>query len=206
MRYSFKLLSLPTILLWNQKRWLNHLANLNNPVLCFSIKDLLRKKERKKERKKLLTYINTKSPDSHPGSSVLSSVSLRLWLYLLIFRSHRQRYWPGQHYSVKIPLRKTLGRKWWYATGLHNQTFRSAAPQPWRVKAEVPLSEMFGYVTQLRTITSGRASSSMEFSHYNAAPANIAADVIEKSKGTVKAWVIQKIIQKSLDESPGFLC
>ena len=46
---------------------------------------------------------------------------------------------------------------------------------------------MFGYVTQLRTITSGRASSSMEFSHYSAAPANIAADVIEKSKGTVKA-------------------
>lgn len=55
------------------------------------------------------------------------------------------------------------------------------------VKAEVPLSEMFGYVTQLRTITSGRASSSMEFSHYNPAPNNIAADVIEKSKGTVKA-------------------
>ena len=55
------------------------------------------------------------------------------------------------------------------------------------VKAEVPLSEMFGYVTQLRTITSGRASSSMEFSHFNQAPANIAADVIEKAKGAVKA-------------------
>lgn len=55
------------------------------------------------------------------------------------------------------------------------------------VKAEVPLSEMFGYVTQLRTITSGRASSSMEFSHYSAAPTNIAADVIEKAKGAVKA-------------------
>jgi len=55
------------------------------------------------------------------------------------------------------------------------------------VKAEVPLSEMFGYVTQLRTITSGRASSSMEFSHFAQAPANIAADVIEKAKGTVKA-------------------
>jgi elongation factor G len=54
------------------------------------------------------------------------------------------------------------------------------------VKADVPLSEMFGYVTELRTITSGRASSSMEFSHYAPAPANIAADVIEKSKGTVK--------------------
>ena len=55
------------------------------------------------------------------------------------------------------------------------------------VKAEVPLSEMFGYVTQLRTITSGRASSSMEFSHFNQAPANIAADGIEKAKGAVKA-------------------
>jgi len=55
------------------------------------------------------------------------------------------------------------------------------------VKTEVPLSEMFGYVTQLRTITSGRASSSMEFSHFNQAPANIAADVIEKAKGAVKA-------------------
>lgn len=55
------------------------------------------------------------------------------------------------------------------------------------VKAEVPLSEMFGYVTQLRTITSGRASSSMEFSHFTPAPANIAADVIEKAKGAVKA-------------------
>jgi elongation factor G len=51
------------------------------------------------------------------------------------------------------------------------------------VKAKVPLSEMFGYVTQLRTLTSGRASSTMEFSHYAEAPANIAADVISKSKG-----------------------
>ena len=54
------------------------------------------------------------------------------------------------------------------------------------ISAEVPLGEMFGYVTQLRTITSGRASSSMEFSHYQAAPKNIAEDVIEKAKGTVK--------------------
>ncbi len=54
------------------------------------------------------------------------------------------------------------------------------------IQAEVPLSEMFGYVTQLRTITSGRASSSMEFSHYSPAPAGIAKEVIEKSKGTVK--------------------
>jgi elongation factor G len=51
------------------------------------------------------------------------------------------------------------------------------------IQAEVPLSEMFGYVTQLRTITSGRASSSMEFSHYNEAPAGVAKEVIEKAKG-----------------------
>ncbi len=54
------------------------------------------------------------------------------------------------------------------------------------IQAEVPLSEMFGYVTQLRTITSGRASSSMEFSHYAAAPTNVANEVIEKAKGAVK--------------------
>jgi elongation factor G len=54
------------------------------------------------------------------------------------------------------------------------------------IQAEVPLSEMFGYVTHLRTITSGRASSTMEFSHYQEAPKGIALDVIEKAKG-VKA-------------------
>ncbi len=51
------------------------------------------------------------------------------------------------------------------------------------IKADVPLSEMFGYVTHLRTITSGRASSSMEFSHYAAAPKGIAKEVIDKVKG-----------------------
>ncbi len=51
------------------------------------------------------------------------------------------------------------------------------------VKAKVPLSEMFGYVTQLRTITSGRASSTMEFSHYAEVPKNIAEEVIAKAKG-----------------------
>ncbi len=51
------------------------------------------------------------------------------------------------------------------------------------VKADVPLSEMFGYVTQLRTITSGRASSTMEFSHYADAPRNIADEVVAKVKG-----------------------
>ncbi|MBK9335259.1 MAG: elongation factor G [Lewinellaceae bacterium] len=51
------------------------------------------------------------------------------------------------------------------------------------IQAEVPLSEMFGYVTSLRTLTSGRASSTMEFSHYTAAPENVAKQVIEKAKG-----------------------
>ncbi len=51
------------------------------------------------------------------------------------------------------------------------------------VKADVPLSEMFGYVTQLRTLSSGRASSSMEFSHYTEAPRNVAEEVVAKSNG-----------------------
>jgi len=51
------------------------------------------------------------------------------------------------------------------------------------IQAEVPLAEMFGYVTQLRTITSGRASSTMEFSHYAEAPSGVAKDVMEKAKG-----------------------
>jgi elongation factor G len=46
---------------------------------------------------------------------------------------------------------------------------------------------MFGYVTQLRTITSGRATSTMEFSHYEEAPKNIADEVIAKVKGKVEA-------------------
>jgi elongation factor G len=46
---------------------------------------------------------------------------------------------------------------------------------------------MFGYVTQLRTITSGRATSSMEFSHFEQAPKNIADEVIAKAKGKVEA-------------------
>jgi elongation factor G len=51
------------------------------------------------------------------------------------------------------------------------------------VKAKVPLSEMFGYVTTLRTITSGRATSSMEFSHYSDTPRNIADEVLKKVNG-----------------------
>lgn len=55
------------------------------------------------------------------------------------------------------------------------------------IKAKVPLSEMFGYVTQLRTITSGRATSILEFSHFAPAPANVAEEVVAKSKGKVAA-------------------
>jgi len=55
------------------------------------------------------------------------------------------------------------------------------------IKAKVPLSEMFGYVTDLRTITSGRATSIMEFSHYAQAPNNITETVVSKAKGKVKA-------------------
>ena len=51
------------------------------------------------------------------------------------------------------------------------------------VKADVPLSEMFGYVTTLRTLSSGRATSTMEFSHYAETPSNISEAVITKAKG-----------------------
>jgi len=51
------------------------------------------------------------------------------------------------------------------------------------IKADVPLSEMFGYVTTLRTLSSGRATSTMEFSHYAETPSNISEEVIKKAKG-----------------------
>lgn len=51
------------------------------------------------------------------------------------------------------------------------------------IKAEVPLSEMFGYVTALRTLSSGRATSTMEFSHYAETPSNIAEEVVKAAKG-----------------------
>ncbi len=54
------------------------------------------------------------------------------------------------------------------------------------IKAKVPLSEMFGYVTVLRTLSSGRATSSMEFSHFDEVPANIAKEIIEKNAGRRK--------------------
>ncbi|MGM0679595.1 MAG: elongation factor G [Pseudomonadota bacterium] len=51
-----------------------------------------------------------------------------------------------------------------------------------RVKADCPLSEMFGYIGDLRTMTSGRGQFSMEFSHYMPCPANVAEEVIKEAK------------------------
>ena len=51
------------------------------------------------------------------------------------------------------------------------------------IKADVPLSALFGYVTDLRTLSSGRASASLTFSHYSNVPKNIAEEIIKKSKG-----------------------
>ena len=54
------------------------------------------------------------------------------------------------------------------------------------IEAKVPLAEQFGYVTVLRTLSSGRASSSMEFSHYAEVPKGIAKEVVEKNNGRVE--------------------
>ncbi len=54
------------------------------------------------------------------------------------------------------------------------------------IEADVPLSEMFGYVTDLRTLTSGRANSTMTFSHYAEAPSGVSKEVIAKAKGEIK--------------------
>jgi len=53
------------------------------------------------------------------------------------------------------------------------------------IKAKVPLSEQFGYVTVLRTLSSGRATSTMEFSHYEPMPLNLAKEILEKVTGKV---------------------
>jgi elongation factor G len=53
------------------------------------------------------------------------------------------------------------------------------------VHAKAPLAELFGYVTSLRTITSGRASANMEFSHYQAVPRELVDDILYKIKGYV---------------------
>lgn len=54
------------------------------------------------------------------------------------------------------------------------------------IKAKVPLAEKFGYVTVLRTLTSGRATSTMEFSHYEEVPPEISKKIIERTKGIIR--------------------
>ena len=60
------------------------------------------------------------------------------------------------------------------------------------VKAKVPLSEMFGYVTQLRTLTSGRATSTMEFFAFQPAPENVANAVIAKNSGKLRSSAVEQ--------------
>ncbi len=56
-----------------------------------------------------------------------------------------------------------------------------------RIKADVPLAEMFGYIGSLRTMTSGRGQFSMEFSHYLPCPNSVAEEVIEAEKAKKEA-------------------
>ena len=56
-----------------------------------------------------------------------------------------------------------------------------------RIKADVPLSEMFGYIGHLRTMTSGRGQFSMEFSHYSQCPSNVAETVVAEAKARKEA-------------------
>jgi len=58
---------------------------------------------------------------------------------------------------------------------------QEAGPTGVRVKADAPLSEMFGYIGDLRTMTYGRGQFSMEFSHYSPCPANVAEEVIKET-------------------------
>jgi elongation factor G len=51
------------------------------------------------------------------------------------------------------------------------------------VRAFVPLAQMFGYVTDLRSMTQGRATSSMEFSHYAEVPTSLASELVQKARG-----------------------
>jgi len=64
---------------------------------------------------------------------------------------------------------------------------QEAGPTGVRIKAECPLAEMFGYIGDLRTMTSGRGQFSMEFSHYFACPRNVADDVIKEVETREKA-------------------
>ncbi|ACK64852.1 translation elongation factor G [Rippkaea orientalis PCC 8801] len=59
---------------------------------------------------------------------------------------------------------------------------QNSTPMGARIKADVPLSEMFGYIGDLRTMTSGRGQFSMEFSHYAPCPSNVAEEVIKEAK------------------------
>ena len=59
---------------------------------------------------------------------------------------------------------------------------QEAGPTGVRVKADAPLSEMFGYIGDLRTMTSGRGQFSMEFSHYAPCPSNVADEVIKEAQ------------------------
>lgn len=59
---------------------------------------------------------------------------------------------------------------------------QEAGPTGVRIKANAPLSEMFGYIGDLRTMTSGRGQFSMEFSHYNPCPKNVSEEVIKEAK------------------------
>jgi elongation factor G len=64
---------------------------------------------------------------------------------------------------------------------------QESGPTGVRIKAEAPLSAMFGYIGDLRTMTSGRGQFSMEFSHYFACPRNVSDDVIAKAKAREEA-------------------
>ncbi|MEM7405381.1 MAG: elongation factor G, partial [Pseudomonadota bacterium] len=64
---------------------------------------------------------------------------------------------------------------------------QESGPTGVRVKAEAPLSEMFGYIGDLRTMTSGRGQFSMEFAHYSPCPKNVAEAVIEEVQARQKA-------------------
>jgi elongation factor G len=64
---------------------------------------------------------------------------------------------------------------------------QEVGPTGVRVKSEAPLSEMFGYIGDLRTMTSGRGQFSMEFAHYAPCPRNIAEDVIAETRARKEA-------------------
>jgi elongation factor G len=64
---------------------------------------------------------------------------------------------------------------------------QEAGPTTVRIKADVPLSEMFGYIGELRTMTSGRGQYSMEFSHYAPCPRHVAEQVIIEAKAREEA-------------------